>query len=257
MSDRLTQIIENLSKNPDVDGVFLTGSQTKDNKPYSDIDLVIILRNNHNKLNSLYTWIDGKFADVFFFDQSDIKRMIDKGSMEGNSMDAIFIDWLAKAHVYSDKSGLLNDLKSILVYKSLFIPTSEKQIFLQKVNYNLVANTRYFESKDPLYHEALEMRLLYSVSELISAYFEFRDIPWRGEKMAIKYFKENNEKFYEKFKDFTKASNLNEKFEAYVEMAKLVFTSDYKEWGKDDVIPLSKELSDTNLLTKYWLEITN
>ena len=74
MTEKLSQIIKKLGKHQDVDGVFVTGSQGDDYKPYSDIDLVIILNDNHHKISSLYTWIDEKFADIFFFDQPDLEE---------------------------------------------------------------------------------------------------------------------------------------------------------------------------------------
>lgn len=257
MTDILSQIINNLGKHQDVDGVFVTGSQGDNHKPYSDIDLVIILNKNHNEISSIYTWIDGKFADIFFFDHSDLDRMIAKDDIEANSMDAIFIDWLKKATIYFDKTGILNKIKSRLSIKKLSIPISEKQQFCQKMNYNLVANTRYFQSNDPLYHEALEMRLLYSVSELLCGYFEFRDIPWRGEKTAIKYFRENDRDFYDKFISYTKASNLDDRFKVYQALVKSTFTDEYKEWAVGDILPQSKNNKDIESMTKYWSGLTN
>jgi hypothetical protein len=257
MTEKLSQIINNLGKHQDVDGVFITGSQGDNHKQYSDIDLVIVLNNNHHKINSLYTWIDGKFADVFFFDNSDIERLMTKNDIEANSMDAIFIDWLRKATIHFDKSGILNKLKYGLASKTFPIPISEKQQFWQKINYNLVANTRYFQSNDSLYHDALEIRLLYSVSELLCGYFEFRDIPWRGEKTAIKYFQVNDVKFYDKFISYTKASNLGDRFKAYQDLVKLTFTDEYKEWLVGDILPQSKENKDVESMIKYWEDLTN
>jgi predicted nucleotidyltransferase len=51
----LDEIIEKLKSNDDVDAVFITGSQTtQEAKSYSDIDLVVILKENKNELYSLY-----------------------------------------------------------------------------------------------------------------------------------------------------------------------------------------------------------
>lgn len=72
----LDKIIEKLKSNGDVDAVFLTGSiGTKTNKPYSDIDLIVILKNNSKEIESIFTWIDGIFADIYFFDLENIKEI--------------------------------------------------------------------------------------------------------------------------------------------------------------------------------------
>ncbi len=254
----LSQIISNLEKHPDVDSVFLTGSQGIDeHKPYSDIDLVVILQTNKHKVDSLYTWIDRKFSDIFFFDHSDLQRINDNDDLDGNSLDAIFLDWLKKGTIRFDKTGRLTELKNRSGSKRISITSAEKQKFWQKINYNFVANSRYFQSDDPVYHEALEIRLLYGVSEILCGYFEFRNIPWRGEKAAVKYLHDNDEKFYGTFVTYTKAGDLKTRFQSYKDLASLVFTEEYKFWQTDDVIPQSKENGDTKTLVEYWGELTN
>lgn len=253
---KLQEIIEVLKSKDTVDAVFLTGSQGAENKKYSDIDLVIILNKHVFDLTSLYTWIGSKFADIFFFDHADLERIGSCSELPGNVMDAVFVSWLGKATIQFDKSGILTDLKNKKeeLNKKISIPKSEKDLFWQKINYNFVANTRYFESNDPLYHEALEIRLLYSVSEIFTGYFEFRDILWRGEKNAIKYLKENDSKFYSSFVVYTKAADLKDKFKKYVELVKLVFTDKYKFWEINDVMPQAKDRAkaDEKALSEYW-----
>lgn len=257
----LFQIIEKLKIAPNVDAVFLTGSQGSEHKPYSDIDLVIILDEHVHDLTSLYTWIDNKFADIFFFDHADLERIEASKELPGNAMDAVFVSWLQKATIQFDKTEKLTGLKNKAddLNKKISIPKSEKDLFWQKINYNFVANTRYFESNDPAYHEALEVRLLYSVSEVFTGYFEFRDILWRGEKTAMKYLKENDADFYNAFVAYTKAVDLSDKFHKYSDLVKMVFTDGYKLWNKGDVLPQAKDRARTNEaeLIKYWNEMTN
>ena len=227
----LDKIIEKLKSNDDVDAVFLTGSHgTQEAKAYSDIDLVIILKENKNNLYSLYRWIDGVFADIFFFDLIDLKRIRDCAGKYENPMDGAFMSWLKKADIKFDKSGSLSALKNKASGNEEFpVPTKDKDSFWQKINYNLVANKRYFESNDPLYLEALELRLLYSVIEAICGYVAFRDIPWRGEKEAVKYLKNNHPDFYNIFKSYSISNNLADKFRFYEQMVDLVFTDKYKK----------------------------
>lgn len=255
----LVEIIKNLETKPEVDALFLMGSQENEHKPYSDIDLTIILKKHVYDLTSLYTWIDNKFADIFFFDHADLKRIESSELLSGNTMDAVFVSWLQKSVIQFDKSGQLTDLKNKIegLVTKIEIPKSEKDLFCQKINYNLIANTRYFESNDPLYHEALEARLLYSVSEVFTGYFEFRNILWRGEKLAMKYLKENDSNFYDAFLSYTRASSLHERFNAYIYLARLAFTNDYQSWNKDGVFPQTKDRmkSRDQELIGYWNEL--
>lgn len=241
----LDKIIEKLKSNDDVDAVFLTGSHgTQEAKAYSDIDLVIILKENKNNLYSLYRWIDGIFADIFFFDLTDLKRIENCAGKYENPMDGAFMSWLKKADIKFDKSGNLSVLKNKTDESGeSLVQTKDKDSFWQKINYNFVANKRYFESNDPLYLEALELRLLYSMIEVICGYVAFRDISWRGEKEAVKYLKNNHPDFYNIFKSYSTSNNLADKFRFYEQMLNLVFTDEYKKWTEKDEIILKKDFS--------------
>jgi len=241
----LDNIIEKLKSNNEVDAVFLTGSQSnQEAKTYSDIDLVVILKGNENKLYSLYRWIDGIFAEIFFFDLADLKRIASSNTIDSENFDAILLDWIKKSNIYFDKSGVLTELKS----KAQKIDTSyqsgkSKKGFWQRINHNYIADKRYFDSREPLYHEALEIKLFYSMEQVICAYFAFRDIPWRGEKNAVLYLKDKAPDFYKLFQNYTSATSLNQRFEAYSKMFEAVFTDEYKKWTEDDEIILMKDFS--------------
>lgn len=243
--DSLIKIIEKLKSSEDVDAVFITGSYgTKQSKHYSDIDLVIILKENKNNIYSLYRWIDGVFADIFFFDSADLKRIESQIGKYDNPMDGVFMTWLKKADIKFDKSGTITNLKSKADGSEEFIVSAkEKQNFWQKINYNFIANKRYFESGDPLYHQALELRLSYSVIELICAYLALRGIAWRGEKEAVMYLKNNHSDFYGLFEKYCVSSSLDVRFGLYAEIVDLVFTDEYKKWTKDDEVIIKKDFS--------------
>ncbi|MFA6405448.1 MAG: nucleotidyltransferase domain-containing protein [Candidatus Paceibacterota bacterium] len=240
----LDKIIENLKSNDAVDAVFLTGSNhNNEAKTYSDIDLVVILKENKNELYSLYRWIDEVFTEAFFFDLGDLKRIEDQSDKYDNEMDLIFIAWLKKSDIKFDKSGTLTSLKQKMVDTNDIVLEKIKKNLWQKINYNYVANKRYFESNDSLYHEALELRLLYSVIEVVCGYIQFRNVAWKGEKEAVKYLKSNHQDFYDIFKSYSISNNLADKFRFYEQMVDLVFTDKYKKWTEKDEIILKKDFS--------------
>ena len=241
----LSEIIKKLELHPDVDAVFLTGSHgTKTPKPYSDIDLVIILKENKNSLHSLYRWIDGVFADIFFFDEADLKRISSTENIDWNSPDGYLVGWIQKADIYFDHSGIITSLKKKVIFlQQTEVTKKDKQSYWQKINYNFVANKRYYESNDPLYHEALELRLLYSIIELICGYLALRNIPWRGEKSAIIYLKEQAPLIYSIFKKYTNTVSIEGRFKLYSDMVSTVFTDEYKQWTQSDQIVIKKDYS--------------
>lgn len=257
----LDKIIEKLKSNDDVDAVFITGSMgTKTNTSHSDIDLIIILKNNFKEIESIFAWIDGIFADIYFFDLENIREIREslflptQNSKIKHRMNALLYSWAKVGDIKFDKSGELTKLKAL--EKEIKIP--QVQIFRSwnNTNYNFEANTRYFNSNDPLYHEALEIRLMYSVPQIICTYLDFIGKPWEGEKKAIIYLKEHDIDFYNLFIKYTRATNLTERFNFYKQMAERVFSlnPEYKVWDKTEIIAKSQreQFENSSDLVDYW-----
>src|SRR3989344_1145536 len=92
----LTKLIEQLKLSPRVKGIFSTGSTATKLTPSSDIDLVIILDKNDESIKSIYTIIENRFSDVFFFDVDFLKQLENKIEVSANNFDGMFLEWLAK-----------------------------------------------------------------------------------------------------------------------------------------------------------------
>lgn len=260
---QLQDIIEKLKVKEEVDAVLLTGSHGEGVKPYSDIDLIIVLKNNFQKIESVFTWIDDTFADIYFFDLGNIEKMITDGSVfagpvqnKDHSTNYLLPCWLEKGTIQFDKSGKLTLLKSLNIKTS--VDRSSRESACRQINYNFEANTRYFKSNDPLYHEALEIRLMYSIVELIVGYFLFRDIPWQGEKKAVGLLKEDHQDFYNEFISYSKSQNLKDKFAHYANMVRLVLVSEYSLWSRNEILAKHKEHhagADESVLAEYWKKL--
>ncbi len=257
----LDQVIEKLKKNENVDCVFLTGSHgTRKAGSSSDIDLIVILKAKYKTIQSVFTYIDETFADIYFFDHLDldkVRNFLDNHVefvANGNSTLPV---WLQKADIKFDKSGKTSALIE-RGFKDMVInvPFSEKYNFWQNANYNYVANKRYFDSKDPIYHEALEIRLLYSMSNLICCYFSLRNIPWTGEKNAVKWFKENDLAYYVLFERYNESLSLKERFERYSDIFSKTFPKGYEVWKKDFVVAQPQGSTNNESvsedLERYW-----
>lgn len=234
----LQSVLDHLSHVPEVNGVFTTGTTASGLGPSSDIDIVVILEKNDAGIKSAYTMIEHRFADLFFFDVDFVKKVMQLTEVPANGFEGMFITWLEKGKIQKDESGLLAQLKAHVGTKShlMHIALEEKQDSWFRMNYNFIANQRYFDSEDDLYHSALEIRLLYSVTELIVAYFTLRGIPWRGEKEAIKYFAANDEQMLKIFTDYTKSQSLADRFHVYQDLFRAVLYGDFQAWDKEFLI---------------------
>ncbi|MDQ5955242.1 MAG: Polbeta protein [Patescibacteria group bacterium] len=247
-------VIEVLQKKDVVEAVFFTGSYGAGNQTNnSDLDLVIILRKNTDYLRSVYTWIDGMFADVFFFEHDDLKRIREASVTPANSMDGILITWLSKASVAFDKDGLTTALAQDKELPNRLHPTDqEKRDWWQQVNYNLVTNTRYYNANTDVYREALGLRLLYSTSQLVNCFLALRDIAWRGEKEAFAYIKENSQAFFNSYLQFQASTSIEDKFAAYKSMTDHVFPEGYTIWTLGTVVVNGKEGTRGQKSTTTW-----
>lgn len=218
----LDEVIKNLENHPDVDAIISIGSDaTGMFKPYSDYDIPVILNKNHAKIKSIITYVDNKIAEFYFFESPKLKELMKKKLVDADSQEGKFLEWVQKANIKFDKSGIVGELKKAAA--SVKIEVSEEYIYTlwHSVNYNFMQNQRYFDSNDKLYHKALGMRLLYSVTEILTAYLAIRKMPWRGEKDAIKYFEVNDPGFYKIFEEYNNSVELSDKFGFYQELADL------------------------------------
>lgn len=237
-SNQLTDVIKHLSERNDVVGIFTTGTTASGLNPSSDIDLVVILDENKKGIRSAYTTIENRFADIFFFDLNFVKKVAEMENVPGNGFEGMFLTWLAKGKIEKDTSGDLIRLKAQSKEKAqnLAVSFEEKQDSWFKINYNFIANQRYFASENTVYHQALEIRLMYSIVELIVAYFTLREIPWRGEKEAVLYFEKNDPKTFELFRAYGASKSPSEKFHCYQNLFKNVLHGDFQEWKSDFLI---------------------
>ncbi|MEI6843004.1 MAG: nucleotidyltransferase domain-containing protein [bacterium] len=254
----LQNLIQALKLKDEVDAVFVTGSRgIGEEKPYSDIDLVIIFKENTQKLFSLFQFIEDIPADIFFYDIPLLEKLMSDAEIPANTMDAVLVDWLAKANIEFDKSGTATRMKEMVpnLKKKMQVPVAEMKKFQSLISSGYITNRRYFESGNPEYLEALELKLLQDTYTVFMGYFEFRNIPWRGEKQVVKYLKENDLEFYTLYTTCLRASSVKEKFKMYSEMVDKVFSGGYKLWSKNIIDPRIKGVLDDaekEKLVEYW-----
>lgn len=255
----LSQLIKNLSASPRVRCVFTAGTTATILSPSSDIDLIVILDRNIEDVKSVYTMVENRFADIFFFDIDFVQALLGKKELSANEFEGMFADWLMKGKIEYDPESMLTNLKQQIEKEPPIqkISDSEKRDLWIKTNYNFIANSRYYSSNDPLYHEALELRLLYSVIELVTAYFSFRDISWRGEKAAIKYFKQNDPEFLSLFQHYSVSKNFDEKMKHYRQLFEKIFYGEYQKWQDDFVVLFSWKEGYTPELAGWWKDIAD
>ena len=236
LSDNLTlnEIIQKLTNQPEIDAILLAGTTGKNTiKPYSDYDLLIILNEMEAPPSLIITTIDGILTELYFWNASDVEQVVQNPTqVEANSLPGAFVSMVMNGKIAYDASARLEKLRTVAV-QTHYAKILDHQIYAAwySVTYNHAQNLRYFESKDPLYWVALQCRLLYCISNCLSAYFTLRSLPWRGEKEAIRYLQTNEPAYLEQFKVTITAGDIERQFPLYVQLVEQTLPKGMSVWG--------------------------
>ena len=237
----LTDVISSLSNSSNVDALLLCGSTASETRTVSsDYDLVLIVRDKPKELMSMFVTIDGVPSDIYFYTIAEIESIL-KNRIVNDGAETWLLNWLQTGRISFDKSGTLTKLQE--TRKDIKKPdnVSLAKSYEYKINYNLLTNTRYFDSTDELYHAALEIRLLYSTVEALVGYFAMRDMYWEGEKNAILYLRKHDPAYLKVFESACREASLPNKFAYYKQLAENSFFGKYKRWDKDIAVSMDGE----------------
>jgi hypothetical protein len=207
-----------------VDGVLLIGTTGSANlTPASDYDLIVLLSQMPAPLHVGLTYIDGRLADVIFVTTEEIDRLLALGEeVKQDSWDDRLFAWLRSGHIAFDRSNrlTLGQAKAKHVH-SMPQDEGERYGLWFGINYNVRQTLRILSSDDPVYAMTVDLRLLYSLADIWTAYFRLRGLPWQGEKMAIRYLMEHDPDYLQLFQACLAEPDRKSKVEQYVTLAHL------------------------------------
>lgn len=220
----LDEVIARLRQNNVVEGILQIGSTPEESlHPHSDYDLLIVLREMPLPLRVLLTLVEGRLADIIFVHLSFLETMLVQDLEQAASdYEGVLLEHIKVGTIVYDREGRVSQAQQTLTNADWFRRPSDRTVYTEAVrgiHYNYQQNQRYLHSGDPIYQKALEIRLLYSLMEVISGYFMVRRIPWQGEKKAIGYWQEHDPEYLSLFEAYQQARDLEGKFEIYAQLA--------------------------------------
>ena len=219
-----TELIDRLSKREVVDALAVIGSGADGTmNEVSDYDLLIVLNEPPQRLTGGVTNIEGRMVDIVFAATSDIDNLLDAKDEEV-AIDGIpgsIVRCMKSARIEIDRRGRLKRLKQKAESGFRLSPQEEGEVRsrLDKASYNLAHTLRMLGSSDPDYLEAIDLRLLYQLSDLMVDYFAVRGLPYQGEKAAIRHWKAHDEEYYRLFKKCLEERDRNHRVEFYGRLA--------------------------------------
>jgi hypothetical protein len=239
----LDEFVSRLSSNSEVVAILAMGSTGQpDMKPYSDYDVAIVLADNAPLLFTASIWINRQLGDLYFFSTEEIETLLAQKTVQADSLLHKLLGWVASGKILHDPHQCLQQLREI-PSASMKVQSSgdpRHQAWFG-VNFNLAHNKRYFNSGDPHYWQALEIRLLYCLMDLLTAYFTLRNLPWQGEKAAIVHLKAHDPAFLAQFQHALRHGEMEEKFQDYTALAAQVLEPFGGVWADDECSVLMKE----------------
>lgn len=200
----LEELIDRLRRSRQVDATAIIGSASEGRlNPASDFDLLIVLAEKPLPITGGVALLEGHFTDIIFTTPEEVAQLseADDDTVPLGTIDGTIVRWMKTARIGFDKSGCLTRLQKRAGEGLPLKPPSEgeKLSRLDKASYNLAHTKRMLTSDDPVYHAAVDLRLLYQLSDLMVDYFLVRGLPWPGEKEAIRYWRRADPEYLDLF----------------------------------------------------------
>lgn len=193
----LEDLVAVLSSSREVDGVLLLGSAAAAGlRPESDLDLLLVLNELPLPLRMVNTWVGGRFAEVYCTTTAAVASAAAAHAPGGSEM-RLLGEWLRRGRIAYDRSGLLVRVQQALqrVAADTRPPDAAVYAAWREIGYNAAHMRRYLASADPLAPTVVDVRMLYSLMEVILGYFTVRRMPWQGEKTALRYLEVHDPEF--------------------------------------------------------------
>ena len=100
-----------------------------------------------------------------------------------------------------DRCGCLARLRDRIAHDEVgpVFTEGESRGRADKALYNLAQTQRMSNSPDSLYQQAVDLRMLYQLADLMVDYFNLRGMAWAGEKEAIRHWQSNDTDYLDLF----------------------------------------------------------
>jgi hypothetical protein len=223
----LEEVLDRLAAHPAVDGILLMGTTgTGALTPTSDYDLVLVFAELPVPLRMVNTWVGGRLTEVFCTTVGAVERIAaDPAGFAAASEEGEVAGWLRVGRVAHDRRGVLRAAQAAVqsAPPPAAVTDAEVDAAWRHVGYNVAQLRRYLAADDPMSRFAVELRLLYSLSDVMVHYFTARRLPWRGEKAAIRHWAANDPDYLARFRACLAEPDRRRKAERYEELARLAF----------------------------------
>jgi hypothetical protein len=224
MRNALDAFAARMARHPAVQGIVILGSGANASlTDASDYDVLVVLDQPVPPLFVALTSVGGRLTDVIFVSPALIEQGV-LGDEHSDEWRLRVAYWLVSGDVVFDRNGIIGNARTQLGGGSTEPRHSAGAIYARwfSVNYDLAQTRRIATSTDPVYAMTVDLRLLFGLHQLWMAYFAFRQLPWRGDKHAIRYLLTHDGPFLETFRRCLAETDRERKVALYGELVAMV-----------------------------------
>ncbi len=178
--------------------------------PASDYDLVIVMSELAAPVDMGHTIVDGRHTDLRFLTVEELDDMIDtERPVSPYVSNGRTLLRMGDGRIEKDESGRLDRArrKVLAGVKLQLLDDYRKYDRWWLTNMFLRITGRLDRSDDPIYIQAVELQVNGMLDYLMVDYFNFRDLLWKGEKDAVRYWTSHDPEFLRLFMGCLKESD--------------------------------------------------
>src|SRR5712691_8800724 len=232
----LDGVVARLTQHGEVESIAILGSGAKGSlNPASDYDILVVLSEMPVPVSLVLTTIAQRLAEVVFFSADTIEQWLTMETFDPESYAGSMLRRLQKARVAFDRTGRITRLHEKALSHSWKEEHDHQKVWEAwfSCNYDLQHTKRLLTSTDPVYLLAGDLRLLTNISALFKAYFLIRQVPWQGEKEAIRYLMSHDPDYLEVLQHCLAETRRERKVDLYEHVAALTLAPLGALWSYD------------------------
>lgn len=222
----LEETLARLIEHERVEGLLTIGSLAREALAAgSDYDLVIVLRDAAPPWYVGLTQIAGRLTDLIFVPAVEIDRLLalDAPIPAGHELAPV-MRWVETGRIVHDRSGRLDQAQRRVREQRWVEPIDDQAAHAAwfAINYNLAQARRMLAVDDPLYRTTASIRMaLYGHMDLWFGYWNVRQIPFRGDKEAVRDLQARDPAFLDAYRRFLDETAPDKKLALYERAAAL------------------------------------
>ena len=243
-------LVERLKTSPLVDGLMLMGATGHPmQNPHSDRDLLVVLTERPLSVANGTAFCDGVLVDLVITTQQDIRTLAhaEPGSISLSDPRSTYINWMPHGTIVLDRCGRLENLREKIVRGDIFASFGEGESIARadKALYNLAQTERMLHNPDDVYQQAIDLRMVYQLADLMVDYFLVRGMPWTGEKDAIRCWQTSDPDYFDLFTECCQATNKPERIRLYRQLVAATMEPVGFTWDDGPMFSMSRQADMT------------